>query len=80
MVEVHMTEKDKILAVFGARLKQIREKKGISLREMELEGELDRHILSKIENGKTNLTLYSMKKICKVLNITFEELFSGFKE
>ncbi len=75
-----MTEKEKILAVFGARLKEIREKKGISLREMELEGELDRHILSKIENGKTNLTLYSMKKICKVLDITFEELFSGFKE
>jgi putative transcriptional regulator len=73
-----MNDKEKFQSAFGAHLRQLREAKGISLREMELEGELDRHILSKIENGKNNPTLYSLKKISDTLNISLEELFKNF--
>ncbi len=74
-----MKEKEKLQINFGARLRELREEKGLSLREMELEGELDRHMLSKIENGKTNPTLFTIKKICESLNISFEEFFTDFE-
>ena len=72
-------DKNKLLEVFGTHLRKIRKNKGISIREMELEGDIDRRRLSKIENGKANPTLFTLRKICDVLGITLEELFTGLK-
>jgi DNA-binding XRE family transcriptional regulator len=44
---------------------------------MELRGDIDRHTLSKIENGKLNCGVYSVKKLCDALEISMEELFKG---
>jgi transcriptional regulator with XRE-family HTH domain len=79
MDEKGKKEKQDFKTAFGLHLKKVREGKGMSQREMELEGDLDRHIISKFENGKTGPTLYSVKKICTVLNVSMEEFFAGFK-
>lgn len=76
---VKTSEKEAFFNALGAHIKKIREEKGLSLRDMELEGDLDRHALSKIENGKLHFSAYSLKKIADVLEISLEELFKGFK-
>jgi transcriptional regulator with XRE-family HTH domain len=70
-------DKEKFFRQFGAHLKKIRNEKGISIREVELRGELDRHTLSKIENGKLNCGIYSLKKLADALEISLEELLKG---
>ena len=71
-------DKEKFFKQFGEHLRKIREQKGISLRELELRGDVDRHTLSKIENGKMNPSLYNLKRICEMMEISFEELFKDF--
>ena len=72
-------DREQFFKKFGEHLRKIREGKGLSLRQMELEGDIDRHLISKIENGKVNPGLYNLKRICEMLDITLEELFKNFK-
>lgn len=54
----------------GRSIKSIRKEKGISLREFEDRSDykIDRHLLSKIENGKVSPELYTIFRICKILD------------
>ena len=60
---------------FGARLKKIRLEKKLSIREVELRGDIDRSILSKIENGSRNCTIYTLKKIADAMEVDLTEFF-----
>lgn len=63
---------------FGKHLRKLREEKGISQRELEYRGEVARDLLSKIETGVSNPTIYTIKKICDALDLDFQEFFEGF--
>ena len=54
----------------GRSIKSIRKEKGISLREFEDRSDykIDRHLLSNIENGKISPELYTIFRICKILD------------
>ena len=62
-----MIDKDTFTEKLGTQLRKIRKQKGISLSEMGLLGDFDKHALSKIENGKKEITVYSLQKICTSL-------------
>ena len=65
----------------GAQIKKVRISKGISIRNFEMhEDSIDRFTLSKIENGKIMPSVYTLHKICKVLNIKLKVFFEGFDE
>lgn len=70
-----MSKEEEFLIKFGAQLRELRETKGISLREFELRGDIDRHTLSRIETGKANPTILTIKKICKTLDVELSDLF-----
>lgn len=60
----------------GERLRALREKKGISLREFETFDEsMDRHALSKIENGQSVPSAFTLYRIARVLDVHLEEFF-----
>jgi len=60
----------------GKRIKEIREKKGISLRDFESrDNSIDRSDLSKIENGQKAPALYTLYKIASVLEEDIAEFF-----
>lgn len=59
---------------FGLHLKQLRESKGLSLRELAAKCDLDSSKISKMENGKTNLQLSSMFELAKGLGVEPKEL------
>jgi transcriptional regulator with XRE-family HTH domain len=59
---------------FGINLKNLREEKGLSLRELALKCELDSSKISRMENGKTNLQLSSIFELAKGLGVEPKEL------
>jgi transcriptional regulator with XRE-family HTH domain len=74
-----MKDKESFTIQLGIQLKKIRKQKGISLAELGLRGDFDKHALSKIENGKKEITVYSLQKICVSLEIEIEDFFKEFK-
>lgn len=72
-------DKEEFVNKLGKRIKEIRTSKGLSLYELGLRGAFDKQALSKIENGRKEITTYSLLKICRSLEITLEEFFMGFE-
>lgn len=71
-------DKEAFINKVGERLKELRIEKGLSLNELGLLGSFDKQALSKIENGKKEMTVYSLAKICQSLGISLEDFFKGF--
>lgn len=69
--------KEQFQQQLGEQLKKVRTEKNISIRELELRGDIDRATLSQIENGQTNPTAYTLKKICEALEISLEDFYKG---
>ncbi|MEO9851901.1 MAG: helix-turn-helix transcriptional regulator [Reichenbachiella sp.] len=63
---------------FGKQVRRLREARGLSSADASRLLLMDRSNWSRIETGKTNITISTMNEICKKLNITFQELFEEF--
>jgi transcriptional regulator with XRE-family HTH domain len=63
------------LADLGHRIKKLRQRKGMTQNELALRCEFEKASMSRIEAGKTNLTLLTLRKISKALEVDFIELF-----
>ncbi len=68
-----------ILKKFGKNIKKIREKKGLSLREMSYACNLDNSKISKIEQGRINITLLTLIELSVGLEVHPSELLSILK-
>jgi transcriptional regulator with XRE-family HTH domain len=69
--------KDEILANnkrFGKHLQSLREKKGLSLVKMSYNCSIDESKISKIEQGKFNITLSTLLELAKGLGIDPKDL------
>lgn len=65
-----MKEKDKKrLKKFGAQLKKLRKKKGLSVRELSTRCDVDYGKISKLENNKANLTLTTLVELAEGLEV-----------
>jgi len=64
-----------IKKTFGQRIKDLRNKKGISQEKLAEFSELHRTYISSIELGKRNVALENIEKLAKALNCTIEDLF-----
>lgn len=66
----------KIEEKFGARVKEIRLKKGFSQEALANEAGIDRTYMTSVENGKRNISIQNIEKIITALNISFSEFFN----
>jgi transcriptional regulator with XRE-family HTH domain len=74
-------DKEKFNKKLGDRIRLLREKKGLSSRDFETyDSSIDRHALSKIENGKTIPSAFTLYKISQVLEMSLSELLKGIDE
>ena len=64
-----------IKQTFGQRIKDLRNKKGISQEKLAEFSELHRTYISSIELGKRNVALENIEKLAKALGCTIEDLF-----
>lgn len=61
----------------GQRIKKLRKEQELSQEKLALKAELDRTYLAGAELGKRNISLKSLEKIVKALDVSFEEFFRG---
>ncbi|PIT89217.1 MAG: DNA-binding protein [Candidatus Levybacteria bacterium CG10_big_fil_rev_8_21_14_0_10_36_7] len=59
---------------FGENMKRIRLEKGMSQGDICRALDLDRAYISNVENGKQNLTISTMEKVAKALDVSIDQL------
>ena len=64
-----------ILKTFGDRVREIREKKGLSQEKLAELADLHRTYISSVELGKRNISLVNIKAISDALKVPIEDLF-----
>lgn len=60
---------------FGAHFRKLREQKGYGMREFALMAEIEYSQLSKIEHGRTNITISTSLALAKTLGVSHNKLF-----
>ncbi len=68
-------EKQQWLKQFGAHVRKLRLKKGISGGELSRTLMIDKSNLIRIEKGRVNTSVYMIKQICDVLEISMKEFW-----
>lgn len=66
-----------ITNLFGERLKELRNAKGLSQEKFALSIDMDRTYYASVESGKRNVSIKNIDKIAKGLGVSLEELFKG---
>ena len=62
---------------FGNRVRELRNKLGISQEKVALKINMDRTYFASVESGKRNVSIENIYKISKGLEVSLEELFRG---
>ena len=65
-----------IKILVGKRVKELRNKIGISQEELADIAELDRTYITSVECGKRNISIVNIEKLTKALNVSMSEFFS----
>lgn len=61
----------------GARIKELRNKTGMSQEKFALSIEMDRTYFASVEAGRRNIAICNIKKIADGLNVSLSDLFKG---
>lgn len=70
-----MTQEEKIQKDFGAKLRSLRQQKGVSQEKLALDAGMDRTYVNSVENGKRNISLVNIVKLAKALGVRAGEFF-----
>jgi transcriptional regulator with XRE-family HTH domain len=65
-----------VLVKIGKRIKNIRLAKNMTQNDLAIECDFEKASLSRIEAGKTNITIRTLYKICSALEIHIGDLFA----
>jgi transcriptional regulator with XRE-family HTH domain len=66
------------MSTTGQRLRELREKAGLTLRKAAMQADIDVAILSKMERGERKLTKGLILKLAKMYNVSPEKLIIDF--
>ena len=79
MDEKERKERLKLQKRFGEHLRRTREAMGITAAELARKCYMERSNIARLEAGRSNPSLFVLKKLCIGLEIEMEELLKGFK-
>ncbi|KAA6332889.1 hypothetical protein EZS27_018645 [termite gut metagenome] len=66
--------KEEALKKIGLKITELRERKNITQQELAYRCDFEKSNMSRIEKGKTNLTIGTLLKICEALNVKLIDL------
>lgn len=69
----------KLQKQFGLHLSKLRESKGLTAAELGRLCYMERSSIARLEMGRTNPSLFILKKLSEGMEIGIDELFKGFK-
>ena len=75
-----MTLKEQVQLCLGERIRTLRLEKGLTIKKLAAEAEMEYVQLSRIELGKINTTAYQLFKLSKALSLDMSILFKNFNE
>ena len=66
----------------GLRIKELRKIMSITQEGLAFKAGIDRTYINSVENGKRNISIINLEKICIALDVEFKEFFNSscFKE
>jgi len=64
------------LKKLGMKIKEFRQKAGISQAELAYSIEMDAQNISRIERGMVNPSAYAIKQICEALGVSLSDFYS----
>lgn len=64
----------------GRRVKELRNKLGISQEELADNARLDRTYITSVERGKRNISIVNIEKIAKALQVNLADFFTFSEE
>jgi putative transcriptional regulator len=68
-------QKQRYLKLLGARIVELRTKKGWSQRDLAYECGKEPQSIERIENGKSNPTAFYLKEVAEALDVKVKDLF-----
>ena len=67
-------DKKNVLVRIGANIKRLRDSKNISQQDLAAACNFEKSNMSRIEAGRTNLTIGTLLKICEALQVELEDI------
>lgn len=67
-------KKDEILFKIGLKIKNLREERNMQQQDLAAACNFEKSNMSRIEAGRTNLTIGTLLKICEVLEIKLRDI------
>ncbi|BFG71012.1 hypothetical protein KACHI17_18930 [Sediminibacterium sp. KACHI17] len=71
-------DKDQIKIAFGEHLTKLRKERELSIHQLAHASDLEYSHVQRIEKGKVNVALTTLSSLAQGLDMSLEELFSGF--
>jgi len=68
---------EKVQKQFGARMRALRQQRGLSQEELALSCSLDRTYIGSVERGERNISLVNIHTIAAALGVSPGEFFNG---
>lgn len=68
-----------IKSKIGNRIKELRDVKQMSQKDLAYASDLDRSYIASVENGQRNISIINIEKIAIALGVTLKELFGNDK-
>ncbi len=72
--------KEKVAELIGMRIRELRQKKGMSMEALSVYSDMEYIQLSRIERGKINTTIFQVYKIAKALSEPMPLIFDVFNK
>lgn len=69
-----MIKYEEEIGKIAKKIKSIRKSKGLTVQELAYRCEIERSNLSRLEAGKTNMTIKTLCIICNALNVKLSEI------
>jgi len=66
-----------VLTKMGGKIRELRMMKKLTQDKLATESDIEKAMISRIESGQTNLTVRTLYKISKALDVPITEIFSN---
>ena len=66
-----------IKSKIGRRIKEIREQKSVSQKDLSFKADLDRSYIASVESGQRNISIVNIEKIANALGVTLSQFFQN---
>lgn len=65
--------------IIGCRIKELRELRSMSQKDLAYSADLDRSYIASVENGSRNISIVNINKIATALNVSLKNFFNNEK-